>query len=164
MSRVLTVCFLVVANLAIPATSFAATITVSNQMFYFTDGTAITSRFSADMVGSYLIELEVNGAAVIYEPEIDCHRLDITTMGMECERFEIDVGELSVGQSTVTVTAAAPVEGDGEGESSGNCDLSTDEALEIWLSYFFVSWGIMIPVFVAALSVGAIAKVIRGNR
>ena len=159
MSRVLTVCFLVVANLAIPATSFAVTITIDFFNLYWA-----RSQPPADMSDTPQIRFRVGGAGYVYEPSGVC---SVGELAIGCADMEFDVGALDgliTTETTVTVTAAAPVEGDGEGESSGNCDLSTDEALEIWLSYFFVSWGIMIPVFIAALSVGAIAKVIRGNR
>ena len=154
----LAVLSLVVANLAIPTTSFAATVTLGVQMNVPVASFSVPDSFS--------VSLNINGSWVTYEPGVgECSEAGITRNYnlVTCSPVELIQGNLytaaDLTSSTVTVTVS------GEETSTGDgCDLSSAEALQTWLEYFFLSWGIMIPILFAAYGIGIIGRVIRGTK
>ena len=157
MRLVIAVLTLVVANIAIPTIANAATITLSWATFSDAD----TEEFS-----SVVVSLRIDGTWVRYEPSYLNCGTDSNTRGVfehECNDIELINGNLytSAASTTTTVTVTA---GGEETNTDSGCDLSEAEALQTWLNYFFLSWGIMIPIFFAAFGLGAIVRTIRGTR
>ena len=150
-------CSLVVANLAIPTTANAVTLTLSVQMFSNTDMQYRTP------IQELNVDIDIDGTEYSYLPSADgCARSSVTARLFWCA-FELDVGALDgLITSSTTVTVSPP--DDGSSDEDSGCSLSEAEALQTWLNYFFLSWGIMIPIFFAAYAVGVLAKVIRGNK
>lgn len=155
MPKLLAFLTLVMANLAIPMASHAVTITMEIEQRY---------RF-ADTPGNVpygvLIQFHHDGSVTEYEPDPNCYIR--SNFLEECPRsgrgaYELDLGWLDMHIPATTVTVMEPAEG------GGDCDLSEAEALQTWMEYFFLSWGMLIPIFFAAYAIGVLSKVIRGSR
>ena len=158
MRKILAVLIMVVANVAIPTISSAATITLD----------ILLGADEYESATGGVVSLRINGTWVRYDvPYQNCganfgtdrNGVIVGESTIECNDVELVNGNLFTSADSTTVTVTVPGE-----ETNTGCDLTQEEALQIWLSYFFLSWGILIPIFIAALAVGAIAKTIRGNR
>lgn len=163
MQYILAFAFLVVANVAITATASAATVTLDFSLYW--DDQSNASGLSDRTV----IRLWIDGTAVTYEPWQGCTAgpspYDRNDYWVHCipvsegANIELINGNLYTADdlTTATVTVSEPAE-------EPDCNLSSEDALNTWLSYFFLSWGIMIPIFFAAYAVGMLVRVIRGSR